>query len=76
MSENVLNTYTVNTINQLLKQLGIEEIKPEEFKTLNCFTNYKKGKAVTTLYCIFCKQRVCFIEFKNNKLYSRGWDYV
>ena len=76
MVSNILNTYTINTVNQLLSQLGIEEIKPEEFTTLNCFTDYKDGKPVRTLYSVFCKEKVCIIEYKNNKLFSRGWDYV
>ena len=76
MVSNVLNTYTINTVNQLLEYLGIEEIKPEEFKSLNCFTDYKGGKPVRTLYSIFCKEKICIVEFKNGKIFSRGWDNV
>lgn len=76
MVNNVLNEYIIKTVNQLLSQLDIEEIKPDEFKSLNCFTDYKGGKPVRTLYSIFCKKKVCIVEFKNGKIFSRGWDYV
>lgn len=74
----ILNEYFTTFVNELLKQIGLNEIKPNELRTLNLYSKYQgTNRPETQVYITIGKYEALIdIEFKKGKLLTDGWKYL
>lgn len=74
----ILNEYFTKFVNELLKQVGLDEIKPNELRTLNLYSKYQgTNRPETQVYITIGKyEAILDLEYKKGKLLSDGWKYL
>lgn len=71
----ILNEYWANSLNQLLKQLKLDEVEPNEIRTIMINSKYQQegSNRKETISHIICKDRMITISFEKKHLTSSGW---
>lgn len=70
-----LNEFVTAVLNDLLNQLGLAQIQPNELKDLNIMSRYQGTNRPETTIMICCKTgyNMISINFKKGKITSSGW---
>ena len=69
-----LNEYFTMAINELLKELNLQEIQPNELRDFSIFSKYQgTNRPETSIHIILRDYSMLSLEFKKGKLKSSGW---
>ena len=69
-----LNEYFTMAINELLKELNLQEIQPNELRDFSIFSKYQgTNRPETSIHIILRDYSMVSLEFKKGKLTSSGW---
>ena len=69
-----LNEYFTMAINELLKELNLQEIRPNELRDFSIFSKYQgTNRPETSIHIILRDYSMVSLEFKKGKLTSSGW---
>lgn len=69
-----LNEYFTMAINELLKELNLQEIQPNELRDFSIFSKYQgTNRPETSIHIILKDYSMLGIEFKKGKITSSGW---
>ena len=76
--KDILNEYFTTFVNELLKQIGLDEIKPNELSNISLYSKYQgTNRPETQVYISISKyEAVLLLEFKKGKLLTNGWKYL
>ena len=69
-----LNEYFTMAINELLKELNLQEIQPNELRDFSIFSKYQgTNRPETSIHIILKDYSMLGLEFKKGKITSSGW---
>ena len=69
-----LNEYFTMAINELLKELNLQEIQPNELRDFSIFSKYQgTNRPETSIHIILKDYSMLGIECKKGKITSSGW---
>ena len=74
-TNDIINKYFTDVINQMLSKLGLEEIQPNELKDLGLYSIYQGTNKPETVLYISCNNKMISFNFKKGKLTSSNWRY-
>ena len=71
--KDILNIFFTNVLNNLLNQVGLEEIQPNELKSVSMYSTYQGTNRPETVLFIDCKNKMLSFDFKKGKLTTSNW---
>lgn len=76
--KDILNEYFTTFVNELLKQIGLDEIKPNELRNITLYSKYQGTNRPETHVFITIRnwEATINLEFKKGKLLTDGWRYL
>ena len=76
--KDILNEYFTTFVNELLKQIGLDEIKPNELRNITLYSKYQGTNRPETQVFITIRnwEDTINLEFKKGKLLTDGWRYL